>query len=123
MLGFLQLLLNQGVGVGEEGLGVLGVRVADGEVEADGVRGGETAAGFRGYAGAAGADYVALDGGYVVGVLEGGADFGLAEARLLLLRQADAEPDYGLADVLTGDGFKDGAGWIVVGGGGFRRRW
>ena len=37
MLGLLQLLLNQGVGVGEEGLGVLGVRVADCEVEADGV--------------------------------------------------------------------------------------
>ena len=86
MVGLFQLLLDEGVGVGEEGLGVLGVGVADGEVEADGVRGREAAAGLGGYAGAAGADYVALDGGYVVGVLEGGADFGLAEARLQLLR-------------------------------------
>ena len=92
MLGLFQLLLDQCVGVGEEGLGAVGVRVADGEVEADGVRGGEAAAGLGGYAGAAGADYVALDGGYVVGVLEGGSDFRLAEARLQLLRQADAEP-------------------------------
>ena len=33
--------------------------------------------------------------------------------------QADAEPDYGLADVLAGDGFKDGAGRVVVGRGDF----
>ena len=123
VLGLFQLLPDQGVGVGEEGLGAVGVGVADGEVEAHGVGGREAAARFGGYAGAAGADYVALDGGYVVGVLEGGADFGLAEARLQLLGQADADPDYGLADVLAGDGFKDGAGRVVGCGRGYRRRW
>ena len=117
VVGLLQFLSDEGVGVGEEGLGAVGVGVADGEVEAHGVGGGEASAGLRGYAGAAGADYVALDGGYVVGVLEGGADFGLTEARLQLLRQADADPDYGLVYVLAGDGFEDGDGRVVGLGG------